>query len=63
MGAYDRVHAGLPVAVVGTGYVGTVVAACLASVGHRVVGLEVDANKLGALQAGQNTRTPASLTV
>ena len=53
VGPYDRSHAGSPIAVVGTGYVGTVVAACLASVGHRVFGLEVDADKLAALQAGR----------
>ncbi|MCZ7525866.1 MAG: UDP-glucose/GDP-mannose dehydrogenase family protein [Acidimicrobiia bacterium] len=41
--------------VVGTGYVGTVVAACLAHVGHQVVGLEVDERKLGLLREG---RTP-----
>ena len=33
------------VTVVGSGYVGTVVSACLASLGHDVVGLEVDAAK------------------
>ena len=41
------------VTVVGTGYVGTVVAACLASVGHRVIGLEVDSGKLEALRDGR----------
>ena len=40
------------VAVVGTGYVGTVVAACLAAIGRKVVGLEVDAEKLAALRTG-----------
>jgi UDPglucose 6-dehydrogenase len=40
------------VAVVGTGYVGSVVAACLASLGREVVGLEVDEVKLASLQAG-----------
>jgi nucleotide sugar dehydrogenase len=41
------------VAVVGSGYVGTVVAASLASVGHRVVGLETDDEKLAVLRSGR----------
>ena len=40
------------VSVVGSGYVGTVVAACFASLGHRVVGVEVDPKKLDDLSAG-----------
>jgi len=40
------------IAVIGSGYVGTVVAACLAHVGHRVIGVERDPEKLGQLQAG-----------
>ena len=40
------------VSVVGSGYVGTVVAACFASLGHRVVGVEVDPKKLADLSAG-----------
>ena len=43
---------GLPVAVVGSGYVGTVVAACLAHVGHDVVGLEIDDDKRAVLERG-----------
>jgi UDPglucose 6-dehydrogenase len=41
------------VCVVGTGYVGTVVAACLSRVGHQVVGLESDDVKLRELVAGR----------
>jgi nucleotide sugar dehydrogenase len=41
------------IAVVGTGYVGTVVAACLAHVGHDVVGLESDPDKLAQLERGE----------
>lgn len=41
------------IAVIGSGYVGTVVAACLAEVGHAVVGVETDPAKLGALAAGR----------
>jgi UDPglucose 6-dehydrogenase len=45
--------AGSRIAVVGSGYVGTVVAACFAHVGHQVVGVEVDPQRLGELQAGR----------
>ena len=40
-------------AVVGTGYVGTVVAACFARLGYQVVGIENDPAKLTQLQTGQ----------
>ena len=40
------------IAVVGSGYVGTVVAACLASVGHRVFGVEIDPERLERLRLG-----------
>jgi UDPglucose 6-dehydrogenase len=40
------------VAVIGSGYVGAVVAASLASVGHRVVGVEVDPDRVASLRAG-----------
>jgi UDPglucose 6-dehydrogenase len=43
----------MKVSVIGSGYVGTVAAACFASVGHRVVAVEVSREKLGALQAGR----------
>jgi nucleotide sugar dehydrogenase len=41
------------VAVVGTGHVGTVTAACLAHLGHEVVGLDADPARTGQLTAGQ----------
>jgi UDPglucose 6-dehydrogenase len=41
------------VAVIGSGYVGTVVAACLAHVGHEVVGVESDPAKLAILHSGR----------
>jgi UDPglucose 6-dehydrogenase len=41
------------VAVVGSGYVGTVVAAALASLGRRVVGVETDPAKLAILRSGR----------
>ena len=40
-------------AVVGTGYVGTVVAACFAHLGYEVTGIETDTAKLARLQIGQ----------
>jgi len=43
------------VAVFGLGYVGSVTAAALARDGHRVVGVDVSADKIGALRSG---RTP-----
>ncbi|HEV8298770.1 MAG TPA: UDP-glucose/GDP-mannose dehydrogenase family protein [Acidimicrobiales bacterium] len=41
------------IAVVGSGYVGTVIAACLAHVGHSVVGLEADPMKVASLRRGR----------
>ena len=41
------------VAVIGSGYVGTVVATCFASLGREVVVLEIDRAKLSALQRGR----------
>ena len=43
----------LKIAVIGSGYVGTVTAACLAWLGHDVVGLEVDEGRVGQLRAGE----------
>lgn len=43
---------GQPVVVVGNGYVGTVVAACLADVGHSVVGVEIQDEKRALLNSG-----------
>jgi nucleotide sugar dehydrogenase len=40
------------IAVVGSGYVGTVMAACLANLGHAVVGVEIDPDKLTSLNNG-----------
>lgn len=42
----------MDVAVIGCGYVGLVTAACLASTGHSVHGVEKDARKLERLKAG-----------
>ncbi|MBI2299586.1 MAG: UDP-glucose/GDP-mannose dehydrogenase family protein [Armatimonadetes bacterium] len=42
----------MDVAVIGTGYVGLVTAACLAEVGHRVIGIDGDADKVARLSQG-----------
>ncbi len=44
---------GVPITVVGSGYVGTVAAAAFSSIGHSVIGLEVDAEKLASLRRGE----------
>ncbi len=41
------------VCVIGTGYVGTVTAACFAHIGHDVVGLEQDVEKVAKLETGE----------
>jgi nucleotide sugar dehydrogenase len=41
------------VAVIGSGYVGTVVSACLAHIGHHVIGVESDDAKLALLRDGR----------
>ncbi len=43
----------LRVSVIGTGYLGTTHAAGMAEMGHHVVGLDVDADKVSQLSAGQ----------
>jgi len=42
----------MKVCVIGTGYVGLVTAACLAEVGHHVIGMDDDAGKVQTLKAG-----------
>ena len=44
----------MKVAVVGLGYVGTVTAACLASRGHDVWGVDVDAAKVDEIRSGRS---------
>ncbi|MEV7793320.1 UDP-glucose/GDP-mannose dehydrogenase family protein [Streptomyces sp. NPDC087512] len=39
--------------VIGTGYVGTVHAACMADLGHDVLGIDVDADRIATLSAGR----------
>src|SRR5438874_13198503 len=43
------------IAVIGTGYVGLTTAACLADLGHDVVGLDIDATKISTLKTGKPT--------
>ena len=51
-GSLERQPDGLRIVVIGTGYVGLVGAACLAELGHRVVALDADPQKVRALQHG-----------
>jgi len=39
--------------VIGTGYLGVTHSVCMASLGHNVIALDVDANKISALSTGQ----------
>jgi UDPglucose 6-dehydrogenase len=41
------------ISVIGCGYLGAVHAACMAKLGHEVVGIDVDPRKVGELQAGR----------
>lgn len=43
---------GFPIAVLGLGYVGSVTAACLAHLGHRVTGVDRDAHKVDSIETG-----------
>lgn len=43
---------GVPIAVVGSGYVGLVAAMCFAEMGHRVICVDNDERKVAALQSG-----------
>ena len=43
----------MAIAIIGSGYVGLVVAACLAELGHEVVCVDIDRKKIAALNAGE----------
>ena len=51
----------MKVAVVGLGYVGTVTAACLASRGHHVWGVDIDAAKVDEIRSGRSPVTEPGL--
>lgn len=53
---------GLSISVFGLGYVGSVSAACFAHVGHRVVGVDVSAAKVEALNAGRSPIVEARMS-
>src|ERR1700704_3429860 len=50
-----RIRLGLSVSIFGLGYVGSVSAACFASMGHKVIGVDVSRAKVEMLDSG---RTP-----
>ena len=41
------------IAVIGSGYVGLVSAACFAEIGHEVISVDSDAAKIAALERGE----------
>ena len=45
----------MKVTIFGTGYVGLITSVCLADIGHKVVCVDIDADKIQMLQAGQAT--------
>ncbi|MBI4135105.1 MAG: NAD(P)-binding protein, partial [Candidatus Sungbacteria bacterium] len=42
----------MKVSIIGAGYVGLVTGACLAEMGHEVVVMDIDAEKIGRLSRG-----------
>ena len=46
---WDQPGSGMKVGVVGLGYVGTVVAGCLAKSGHEVLGVDIQEDKVGRI--------------
>ncbi|MDT7763087.1 MAG: UDPglucose 6-dehydrogenase, partial [Mycobacterium sp.] len=52
-GASREGESTLRISVIGTGYLGATHAACLAHMGHHVLGVDVDSNKVARLQSGE----------
>lgn len=52
---------GLSISVFGLGYVGSVSAACFASIGHRVIGVDVNPAKVEMLESGRSPIIEASM--
>src|ERR1039457_2062374 len=52
---------GLLISVFGLGYVGSVSAACFASMGHRVIGVDVNPAKVEMMESGKSPIVEASM--
>ena len=48
------------IAIIGSGYVGLVAAACLAEIGHEVICVDNDPRKIAALRLGRRRSTRSS---